>query len=98
MILSFADRGTDDVYNGKNTPRARRTCPQSLRDVAYRKLDQSDSAMELNDMKMPPGNRLEKLRGDRAGQHSARINEQYRICFRWTKASPDDVEIVDYHR
>ena len=98
MILGFADRGTEDVYNGKNTPRARRTCPQQLRDAAYRKLDQLDSATELNDMAVPPGNRLEKLHGDRAGQHSIRINEQYRICFQWTNAGPDEVEIIDYHR
>ncbi len=98
MILGFVDLGTEDLYNGKNTPRARRTCPQSLRDVAYRKLDQLDSATELNDIAVPPGNRLEKLRGDRAGQHSIRINDQYRICFRWTNAGPTEVEIVDYHR
>jgi proteic killer suppression protein len=61
-------------------------------------MDQLDSVTELNDMAVPPGNRLEKLRGDRAGQHSIRINEQYRICFQWTSAGPHDVEIVDYHR
>jgi len=98
VILGFGDRGTEDVYDGKNTTRARRKCPQQLWETAHRKLDQLDSATELNDMAVPPGNRLEKLRGDRAGQHSIRINEQYRICFRWTKAGPDDVEIVDYHR
>ncbi|MFV2045731.1 MAG: type II toxin-antitoxin system RelE/ParE family toxin [Anaerolineales bacterium] len=98
MILGFADRGTEHVYNGKNTPRARRSCPQSLWEIALRKLDQLDSATELNDMAVPPGNRLEKLRFDRAGQHSIRINDQYRICFRWTEAGPDEVEIVDYHR
>ena len=98
MILGFADRGTEDVYNGKNTPRARRICPQQLWDTAYRKLDQLDAATDLNDMAIPPGNRLKKLRGDRVGQHSIRINEQYRVCFLWTKAGPDNVEIVDYHR
>ena len=98
MILGFADRGTEDVYNGKNTPRARRTCPKQLMDTAYRKLDQLDSAMELNDMAVPPGNRFEKLHGDRVGQYRIRVNEQYRICFRWTAAGPDEVEIVDYHR
>ncbi len=98
MILGFADRGTEDIYNGKRTPRARRTCPQLLLEVVHRKLDQLDSATELTDMAVPPGNRLEKLRGDREGQHSIRINEQYRICFRWTNAGPDEVEIVDYHR
>ncbi len=98
MIQNFGDRGTEDVYNGKNTPRARRTCPQSLWEVAYRKLDQLDSVTELNDLAVPPGNRLEKLRGDLAGQYSIRINQQYRISFRWTGAGPDEAEIVDYHR
>ncbi len=98
MIQGFANRGTEDVYNGKNTPRARRTCPRSLWDVAFRKLDQLDSATELEDLVVPAGNRLEKLRGDRAGQHSIRLNEQYRICFHWTDAGPDEIEIVDYHR
>ncbi|HEY4665970.1 MAG TPA: type II toxin-antitoxin system RelE/ParE family toxin [Anaerolineales bacterium] len=98
MIQGFADRGTEDVYDGKNTPRARRSCPQSLWGVAFRKLDQLDSATKLTDLSTPPGNRLERLRGDRAGQHSVRINEQYRICFRWAEAGPDAVEIVDYHR
>ena len=63
-----------------------------------RKIDQLDSATKLADMSVPPGNRLERLRGDRAGQHSIRINEQYRICFLWTEAGPDAVAIVDYHR
>jgi proteic killer suppression protein len=98
VIQGFADQGTEDVFNGKNTPRSRRTCPQQLWDIAFRKMDQLDSVTELNDMAVPPGNRLEKLRGDRAGQHSIRINEQYRICFQWTSAGPHDVEIVDYHR
>jgi proteic killer suppression protein len=66
--------------------------------MAFRKLDQLDAATELNDMAIPPGNRLEKLRGAQARQHSIRINDQYRICFRWTEAGPDEVEIVDYHR
>jgi len=65
--------------------------------VAARKLDQLDSADELRDLRHPPGNRLERLRGDRVGQYSLRINDQYRICFAWTDAGPEDVEIVDYH-
>lgn len=65
--------------------------------VAGRKLDQLDSAEALGDLRIPPGNRLEALRGDRAGQHSIRINQQYRICFAWTDSGPTDVEIVDYH-
>ena len=98
MIQRFADRGTEAVYNGKNTSPARRACPRVLWAIAFRKLDQLDSATKLRDMAIPPGNRLERLRGDRAGQHSIRINDQFRICFRWTEAGPDDVEIVDYHR
>jgi proteic killer suppression protein len=66
--------------------------------MAYRKLDQLDSAVKLVDLRIPPGNRLEALKGEWKGFHSIRINEQYRICFRWTDVGPDDVEIVDYHK
>jgi proteic killer suppression protein len=97
VILSFADRATEDVYNGDNTAEARRCCPRSLWKNAQRKLDQLDSSTMLEDLRIPPGNRLEKLSGDRDGQHSIRINQQYRICFYWTDAGPDEVEIVDYH-
>ena len=98
MIRTFADPGTEDVFDGKNSTAARRACPRSLWKVAYRKLDQLDSAIELVDLRIPPGNRLEILKGDRKGQHSIRINERYRICFKWTDAGPEDVEIVDYHK
>jgi len=98
VIRTFADPGTEDVFDGKNSAAARRTCPRSLWNVAYRKLDQLDSATEILDLRIPPGNRLEALRGDRKGQYSIRINEQYRICFRWTDAGPEDIEIVDYHK
>ncbi|KJH70224.1 type II toxin-antitoxin system RelE/ParE family toxin [Aliterella atlantica] len=97
MILSFKDVGTEDIFNGENTKSARKTCPQTLFNVAFRKLDQIDSAVELNDLRVPPGNRLEALEGDRIGQHSIRINDQYRICFIWTKNGAVEVEIVDYH-
>ena len=97
MIGSFADLGTEDVYNGMNTSAARRACPQALWSVAFRKLDQIDAAVELRDLALPPGNRLEALRGSREGQHSIRVNDQYRICFRWTESSADEVEITDYH-
>lgn len=97
MILSFRDGGTEDVYNGRNSTRARRTCPKDLANVAIRKLEQLDSARTLGDLRVPPGNRLEALRGDRAGQHSIRINDQYRVCFVWTDRGPRDVEIADYH-
>lgn len=98
MIRTFADQGTEDVFDGKNTAAARRSCPKSLWNVAYRKLDQLDSAIELADLRLPPGNRLEALKGDRKSQHSIRINEQYRICFKWKDAGPEEVEIVDYHK
>lgn len=97
MIRSFKDRGTEDVFNGRNTKLARRTCPQELWGVAVRKLEQLDSAVRLEDLRVPPGNRLEALSGDRAGQLSIRINQRYRICFVWTVDGPADVEIVDYH-
>lgn len=97
MILSFKDIGTEDIFNGENTKSARKTCPQTLYSVAFRKLDQIDSAVELNELRVPPGNRLEALEGDRQGQYSIRINDQYRICFIWTQNGAEDVEIVDYH-
>ncbi len=98
MIQSFRNPGTEDIYHGRDTRAARRACPASLARLAARKLDQLEAAEVLGDLRIPPGNRLEALRGDRRGQHSIRINEQYRICFRWTDAGPSDVEIVDYHR
>ena len=97
VIRSFADAATEDVFNGSNTGRARRKCPRALWPVAGRKLDQLDSVERLDDLRVPPGNRLETLAGDRKGQHSIRINDQYRICFRWAGEGPTDVEIVDYH-
>lgn len=97
MILSFAEKGTEDIYNGVNSAAARRICPQSIWKIVYRKLDMLDAATELVDLRVPPANRLEALLGDRKGQHSIRINDQYRICFRWTTIGPEAVEIVDYH-
>lgn len=97
MIVAFGDFGTEDIFNGENTRAARRTCPESLWKVAARKLDQIDSAMTIDDLRVPPGNRLEALSSDRQGQHSIRINAQHRICFVWTEQGPDEVEIVDYH-
>jgi proteic killer suppression protein len=97
VIRSFADSGTEDLFNGRNTEAARRTCPRELWAVARRRLDQPDSAEQLEDLRVPPGNRLESLIGDREGQHSIRINERYRVCFRWSETGPADVEIVDYH-
>ena len=97
MIQSFKDQGTEDVYDGKNSKAARSRCPNSLWKIAVRKLDQLDAVGVLDDLKVPPGNRLEALAGNRAGQHSIRINQQYRICFVWHPEGPDVVEIVDYH-
>jgi proteic killer suppression protein len=97
MIQSFKIAGTDDIFNGLNSREARRCCPSSLWKVAARKLDQLDSVTMLQELKIPPGNQLEALVGNRKGQHSIRINDQYRICFRWTDLGPEDVEIVDYH-
>ena len=97
MIQSFKNAGTEDVFNGENTRAARRTCPDSLWKVAARKLDQLDSVVSLDELRVPPGNQLEALSGDRKGQHSIRINQQYRVCFAWTDLGPAEVEIVDYH-
>ncbi len=97
MIRTFADRATEDVFNGKSSPAARRTLPRQLVRRALRKLEQLDSVERLEDLQIPPGNRLEALKGDRKGQHSIRINEKYRVCFIWTESGPEEVEIVDYH-
>jgi proteic killer suppression protein len=97
VIRSFANRGTEDVFDGTNSAEARRTCPRLLWHIASRKLDQVDSIERLGDLRIPPGNRLERLVGDRAGQYSIRINDQYRICFRWEADGAHDVEIADYH-
>lgn len=92
MIRSFRDRDTRVLFE---TGRSRRFA--AFADVAMRKLAQLDAATTLEFLRSPPGNRLEALRGERAGQYSIRINDQYRICFRWTKLGPTQVEIVDYH-
>lgn len=97
MIVSFKDRGTEDVFNNEDTKAARRTCPNMVWRIAQRKLEYLQAASTLTDLKMPPGNKLEKLKRDRAGQHAIRINNQYRICFVWTDEGPADVEITDYH-
>ncbi len=97
MIQGFADPGTEDIFEGRPSKAARRSCPQSLWSIAARKLEYLDSAEALQDLRVPPGNRLEALSGDRRGQHSIRVNDQYRICFTWTGSGPTDVEIVDYH-
>ena len=97
MIRSFASAGTEDIFNGRNTKDARKTCPRDLWRVAARKLEQLDSVSLLEELRIPPGNRLEVLSGDRKGQFSIRTNDQYRVCFVWTEDGPDAVEIIDYH-
>lgn len=92
MIRSFACKDTQDFYGGKRVPRF-----VNVQSVAVRKLTMLAAAVELKDLRSPPGNRLEALMADRAGQHSVRINDQWRICFIWTDDGPAYVEIVDYH-
>ena len=98
MILSFKNLCTEDIFNGKNTKRARKICPEQLWKIARRKLDQLDSAATIEDLSIPPGNKLETLKGNRKGQYSVRINDQYCICFIWEDKGPSEVEIVDYHK
>ena len=97
MIVSFSDQATEDIFDGKRSKRARKACPAPLWKVAIRKLDQLNQAEFLDDLGSPPGNRLERLKGNRVGQHSIRINDQFRVCFVWTGSGPDNVEITDYH-
>ena len=97
MIVTFHDQGTEDVFNGVNSKVAKKICPEIVWRVARRKLDQLDTVTRLDELRIPPGNRLEALSRDRKGQHSIRINDQYRLCFDWTSSGPANVEIVDYH-
>ena len=92
MIRSFRDRETERLFR-----RERRALPPDLQRVGLRKLVQLDAVASLADLRAPPGNRLEPLRGGRSGQHSIRINDQWRICFLWKEDGAHDVEIVDYH-
>ena len=97
MIKSFRDRGTEDIFDRKNTREARHACPKQIWRVAQRKLDQLNGVVSLESLKIPPGNFLESLKGDRKGQHSIRINNQHRVCFVWTNDGAESVEITDYH-
>lgn len=97
MIRSFCDPGTEDVFNARDNKRARRVCPMILWAVARRKLELLDSAAALVDLRVPPANRMEALKGHRRGQHSIRVNDQYRVCFVWTELGAADVAIIDYH-
>lgn len=93
MIRGFRDREAENLFSGERS----RRLPADVQRTAQRKLAMLDAAEGLQDLAVPPGNRLEKLTGDREGQHSIRINDQWRICFRWEDGHAYDVEIVDYH-
>ena len=92
MIVSFKDADTEALAGGRRVKRF-----VNIESVARRKLRQLQIAGRLDDLRVPPANRLEALKGDRAGQYSIRVNDQYRVCFRWTAAGAEGVEIVDYH-
>ena len=93
MIESFASDETEKIFRGKTSTKL----PKDIQRTARRKLIYLDDAVDLQDLLAPPGNRLEKLKGNRAGQHSIRINDQWRICFKWSDNKAQNVEIVDYH-
>ena len=93
MIQGFADPEAELIWSGRRS----RKLPPDIQNVALRKLRLLNQARVLGDLRVPPGNRLEALRADRQGQHSIRINDQWRVVFRWTDAGPEDVEIIDYH-
>jgi proteic killer suppression protein len=93
MIRSFKSKESEKIYF--RTPS--RKLPQYIQQVAYRKLRMLNNAIDLNDLRIPPDNRLEKLSGDRKGQHNVRINDHWRICFQWRDGDAHEVEIVDYH-
>jgi proteic killer suppression protein len=96
MIVSFGDEATADLYHGRRTARTRRF-PHDIVSRALRKLDVLNAAHQLIDLESPPGNRLEVLRGDWSGFHSIRVNEQWRLVFRWLDNNAHDVQLVDYH-
>ena len=93
MIITFKDENTQTIFAGAVSA----ALPPDIQNTARRKLRYLDGAGTLNDLRSPPGNRLEALKGSRAGQHSIRINDQWRLCFVWTEAGAEQVEIVDYH-
>jgi proteic killer suppression protein len=93
MICSFANKDSESVWHGTRS----RRLPPDIQGIARRKLRMLNNAQSLTDLRIPPANRLEALAGDREGQHSIRINDQWRICFRWIDSGAHEVEIVDYH-
>jgi proteic killer suppression protein len=96
VILNFANKTTEDIFNGLDSKSARRV-PQAIWTAAARKLDMLNAAADLRDLRMPPANRLEALKGKWSGYYSVRINEQYRIVFQWIDSNAKNVEIADYH-
>jgi len=94
MIFNFRCKETEKIWQGN----ASRKLPREIQDIARRKLRMLNNAATIDDLRVPPGNRLESLSGNRAGQHSIRINDQWRICFIWKSSQAVDVEIVDYHK
>jgi proteic killer suppression protein len=96
VVVSFRNRGTEDIFYQVDSRQARSVCPEQIWDVAHRKLVALDVATNLAQLAWP-GNRLHPLKGTRAGQYAIRINDQYRVCFWWTKEGARDVEITDYH-
>ena len=93
MILSFADKETERIWDGEVS----RRLPIEIQSITRRKLRMINNARRLDDIRVPPANRLEALKGDMKGQHSIRVNDQWRVCFRWSDAGVSDVQIVDYH-
>jgi toxin HigB-1 len=97
MIVSFKGGGTEDIYKGRSTKAARKTCPEEIWRIAQRRLDYLDAATSIADLRQPASNKPHPLKKEREGQHAIWINSQYRICFRWTTEGPAEVEITDYH-
>ena len=96
MIVSFGDKITEDIYNGINS-KAARSIPHNIWNTACRKMDMINAAYELYDLRIPPANRLEKLKGKLLGYYSVRINDQFRIIFQWNNHNAENVQIIDYH-
>ena len=96
MIRSFKDSMTEDVFHGVNSAKSRKL-PNDVKEIAIRKLDQLNASVDINDMRVPPGNHLEKLKGDLKDFYSLRINNQYRLLFQWDNSGASNVSIVDYH-
>lgn len=97
VIISFLNKGTKDLFDRKDSKDARRICPQQIWRIAQRELDQLNAVIKLESLRIPPGNFLEALKDNRKGQHSIRVNDQYRICFVWAGEGAADVEITYYH-